>query len=359
METIFRDQVVMVTGAAGSVGQELVRQLILLDPAEIRLVDNNESELFLMSEGLRHHDNVTAYLGDVRDYQKVSAVARSSDIILHCAAFKHVFFSEYNPFEAVQTNILGVKNVIEAAVGNGTKLVIFTSSDKAVNPTSVMGTSKLMGERLITAANAVRHNPHQRFSSVRFGNVVGSRGSVFQIFADQIKQGGPVTVTDSRMTRFIMSLERAAQLVLEGAVLARGGEVLVTKMQVISIMDLAQVLIELLAPYYGHDPNSMSIKLIGAKPGEKMYEELISSEEMGRCLELEDMFVVLPAFRSIYHDIDYTFAGATGHPLTHPYNSSQGLAMSKEEIKAFLCNNRLLPEDLSPSVGMGMAACVS
>jgi len=114
-----------------------------------------------------------------------------------------------------------------------------------------------------------------------------------------------------------------------------------------------------LAPYYGHDPNSMSIKLIGAKPGEKMYEELISSEEMGRCMELEDMFVVLPAFRSIYHDIDYTYAGATGHPLTHPYNSSQGVAMSKDEIKAFLFHNRLLPEDLSPSVGMRMAACVS
>ncbi len=360
METIFRDQVVMVTGAAGSVGQELVRQLIPLGPTEIRLMDNNESELFLLSERHRPQNNVTAYLGDVRDHQKVSAVARGSDIILHCAAFKHVLFSEYNPFEAVQTNILGVKSVIEAAIGNSTKLVIFTSSDKAVNPTSVMGTSKLMGERLITAANAVRHNPRQRFSSVRFGNVVGSRGSVFQIFADQIKQGGPVTVTDSGMTRFIMSLERAAQLVLEGAVLARGGEVLVTKMQVISIIDLAQVMIELLAPYCGHDPNSISIKLVGAKPGEKMYEELISFEEMGRCLELEDMFVVLPAFRSIYHDIDYTYAGATGHPLAHPYNSSQELPMSKDEIKAFLFNNRLLPEDLSPSVaGMRMAACVS
>jgi FlaA1/EpsC-like NDP-sugar epimerase len=360
METIFRDQVVMVTGAAGSVGQELIRQLITLGPAEIRLMDNNESELFLMSERFRPHNNVTAYLGDVRDHQKVSAVAHGSDIILHCAAFKHVFFSEYNPFEAVQTNILGVKNIIEGAIGNATKLVIFTSSDKAVNPTSVMGTSKLMGERLITAANAVRHNPQQRFSSVRFGNVVGSRGSVFQIFLDQIKQGGPVTVTDLGMTRFIMSLERAAQLVLKGAVLARGGEVTVTKMQVISIMDLAEVMIELLAPYYGHDPNSISIKLIGAKPGEKLYEELISSEEIGRSLELEDMFVVLPAFRSIYHDIDYTYAGAAGQTLAHPYNSSQELPMNKDAIKAFLFNNRLLPEDLTPSlVGMRTAACES
>ncbi len=360
METVFRDRVVMVTGAAGSVGQELLRQLIPLVPAEIRLMDNNESELVLLSERYRSQNNVTAFLGDVRDPQKVAAVAHGSDLILHCAAFKHVFFSEYHPFEAVQTNILGVKNVIEAAIGNGTRLVIFTSSDKAVNPTSVMGTSKLMGERLITAANAVRHNPGQRFSSVRFGNVVGSRGSVFQVFGEQIKQGGPVTVTDPGMTRFIMPLARAAQLVLEGTVLARGGEVMVTKMQVISIMDLAQVMIELLAPYYGHDPNSINIKLIGAKPGEKMYEELISSEELGRCLEIEEMFVVLPAYRSIYHGIDYTYAGATGQPLAHPYNSSQQVAMSKVEIKTFLCNHRLLPEDLTPSVAdMRMASCGS
>jgi FlaA1/EpsC-like NDP-sugar epimerase len=356
MENFFRNQVVLVIGAAGSVGQELVRLLIPLGPAEIRLLDNNESELFFMGERLGSLNNITAYLGDVRDPQKVAAVARGSDIVLHCAAFKHVFFSEYNPFEAVQTNILGVKNVIEAAISNGTQKVLFTSSDKAINPTSVMGTSKLMGERLMTAANAVKHNARQLFSSVRFGNIVGSRGSVFQVFMTQIRQGGPVTVTDCGMTRFIMSLERAGQLVLQGAVLARGGEVMVTKMQVISIMDLAQAMIELLAPYYGHNPDSIDIKIIGAKPGEKMYEELISSEEMKRSLEIEDMFVVLPAFRSIYHSIDYTYPGATGRPLANPYNSSQIVAMSKEEIKSFLFNNRLLPEDFFPSApGMRMA----
>jgi FlaA1/EpsC-like NDP-sugar epimerase len=339
----FRNQIVMVTGAAGSVGRELVRQLIPLGPAEIRLLDNNESELFLMGESYRAHGNITAFLGDVRDPQKVAAVARGSDIILHCAAFKHVFFSEYNPFEAVQTNILGVKNVIEAAIGNGVNLVVFTSSDKAVNPTSVMGTSKLMGERLITAANVVSRNHRQRFSSVRFGNVIGSRGSVFQVFRQQIRQGGPVTVTDPNMTRFIMSLERAAQLVLEGAILARGGEVLVTKMEAIAIPDLAQAMIELLAPPYGHEPASIPVEIIGPKPGEKMYEELISSEEMGRCLELPEMFVVLPAFRAIYRDLDFTYAGATGRPVNQPYNSSHETPMSLERLKKLLVEQKLLP----------------
>ncbi len=154
-------------------------------------------------------------------------------------------------------------------------------------------------------------------------------------------------MTDPGMTRFIMSLERAAQLVLQGALLAKGGEVMVTKMRVISIMDLAEVMIELLAPYYGYDPSAIAIKLIGAKPGEKMYEELISLEEMGRCVELADMYVVLPAYRSIYHDIDYTYSGATGRPLTKPYNSSQEAPMSKAEIKEFLFNHHLLPDDLA------------
>lgn len=351
MQYVFRDQIIVVTGAAGSVGQELVRQLIPLGPAEIRLLDNNESELFLMGEKYRSHNNITAYLGDVRDAQKVNSIIRGSDIILHCAAFKHVFFSEYNPFEAVQTNIIGAKNIIEAAIGNGTKLLIFTSSDKAVNPTSVMGTSKLMGERLISAANVVRHNQRQRFSSVRFGNVVGSRGSVFQIFSDQINNGGPLTVTDPGMTRFIMSLDRASQLVLQGAAIARGGEVMVTKMQVIRIIDLAETMIELLAPHYGYESGAIEIKIIGAKPGEKMYEELISQEEMGRSLELKDMFVVLPAFRAIYHEIDYAYSEATGKPITQPYNSSQEPPMSKEEIRDFLIRQKLLPSKALPDLG--------
>jgi FlaA1/EpsC-like NDP-sugar epimerase len=360
MDNIFRDQVVLITGAAGTIGQELVRQLLSFGPAEIRMVDNHESELFFLSEQYRDHPNVTSYLGDIRDYQKMAAVSRGTDIILHCAAYKHVFFSEYNPFEAVQTNALGVQNVVQAAISNDTRLVIFTSSDKAVNPTSVMGTSKLMGERLITAANIVNHNHKQRFSSVRFGNVVGSRGSVFHIFSEQIKKGGPITVTDPEMTRFIMTVERAAQLVLEGAGLARGGEVMVTKMKVISIMDMALVMRELLAPHYGRDPEAVKVEIIGAKPGEKLYEELMTVEEVGRSQELEDMFVVIPAFRSLYHAINYSYPGDCGRKVDRPYISSQEPRMSPEEIKDFFLNNGLFPKDfIYPALDSGVLACVS
>lgn len=346
MDNIFRDKVILVTGAAGTVGRELVRQLLPLWPGEVRALDHNESELFIMSESYRSQDNINFYLGDVRDLQKMEAVSRGVDMVFHCAALKHVYFSEYNPFESIQTNILGVQNIVQAALKNDVKRVIFTSSDKAVNPTNVMGTSKLMGERLITAANVVNPSSHQRFSSVRFGNVLGSRGSVIPVFHEQIRKGGSVTLTDPGMTRFIMSIQRAAQLVLEGAVLARGGEVLVTKMQALAIMDLARAMIELLAPHYGHDPAALAIDIIGAKPGEKMYEELLSQEEVPRSVELQDMFVVLPAFRAIYREIRYDYPHSTGRPVERQYASHLEANMSLGEIKTFLLENQLVPDEV-------------
>jgi FlaA1/EpsC-like NDP-sugar epimerase len=147
MDNIFRNQAVLITGAAGTIGQELVRQLLPFWPAEIRIMDNNESELFIMNEKYHSANNVNAFLGDIRDPQKMQNLTRGVDIIFHCAAFKHVCFSEYNPFETVQTNALGVQNVMQAAINNNVKIVIFTSSDKAVNPTNVMGTSKLWGKK--------------------------------------------------------------------------------------------------------------------------------------------------------------------------------------------------------------------
>ena len=172
------------------------------------------------------------------------------NLVFHTAAFKHVILCERSPFEAVQTNIIGIQNIIQAAIANQVARLIFTSSDKAVNPTNVMGTSKLMGERLMTAANGNACGNCQIFASTRFGNVLGSRGSVIPIFREQIKMGGPVTLTDPEMTRFIMSIKQAVQLVIDSAFLAQGGEVFVTKMPVIRIQDLAEVMINELAPNF-------------------------------------------------------------------------------------------------------------
>uniref|UniRef100_A0A7C3WG08 Polysaccharide biosynthesis protein n=1 Tax=Desulfobacca acetoxidans TaxID=60893 RepID=A0A7C3WG08_9BACT len=343
LQDFYREKVILVTGAAGTVGRELVRQLLAMDPAEVRLLDNNESDLFLMSEQFRAFTQVVAYLGDVRDGLKLDHLMKGVDIVFHCAAYKHVWFAEYNPFDTVLTNIVGVKNVIQAALQNQISHMIFTSSDKAVNPTSVMGTSKLMGERIVTAANIVNFNSGQIFSSVRFGNVLGSRGSVVPVFMEQIRRGGPVTLTDPGMTRFVMSIQEAGRLVLEGATLACGGEVFITKMPVMNILDLAHVMIELLAPAHGFQPEDISIELIGTKPGEKLYEELMSAEEVTRAVELPSMFVIRPAHRAFYQEIKYRYHEVLPQmdPL-RPYISADETPMSPEEIKQYLLNWEVL-----------------
>jgi FlaA1/EpsC-like NDP-sugar epimerase len=353
LKDFFCNKTILVTGAAGTVGQELVKQILTLEPAEVRLLDNNESELFMQGEALRASGRVVAYLGDVRDGPKLSHLMKGIDIVFHTAAYKHVWFAEYNPFDTVLTNIIGVKNVIQAALQNQTSRMIFTSSDKAVNPTSVMGTSKLMGERIVTAANIVNFNSQQIFSSVRFGNVLGSRGSVVPIFAEQIRRGGPVTITDPDMTRFVMSVKEAVGLVLEGTILACGGEVLITKMPVMRIVDLAQAMIELLAPQAGYEPEEIPIEFIGAKPGEKLYEELMSAEEVSRALELPTMYVIRPAHRAFYQDIKYRYDDVLPTlDNLRPYISSEETPMGREEIKQYLKHWNVLG-DLYQDLGKG------
>jgi FlaA1/EpsC-like NDP-sugar epimerase len=340
MKDFYRNKKILIIGAAGTVGREIVNQVDSCNPAELRLMDNNESEMFFLMEEYRDR-NVYCFLGDVRDRDKLEKLSKDIDIVIHTAAFKHVILSEYNPFDVVQTNIIGVENAIRAASTNNVRYLLFTSSDKAVNPTNVMGTSKLMGERLITAANAVRKDSSTIFSSTRFGNVLGSRGSVVPLFMKQIKNGGPVTITDERMTRFVMTIEEAARLVLQSVPLAKGGEVFVTKMPVVRITDLAEVMIKLVAPIYGHEPSKIKIIKIGAKPGEKLYEELMSDEEVHRSLELKDMFVVTPAFKSIYQSIKYEYPDTVSSTIQRSYVSSHEVPMSKDEIEKYLVENRV------------------
>jgi len=198
----------------------------------------------------------------------------------------------------------------------------------------------------MTAANsnAVKNGPI--FASTRFGNVLGSRGSVIPIFKEQIRQGGPVTLTDPDMTRFIMSIHEATRLVIDSAVLALGGEVFVTKMPVIRIQDLARVMIDELAPGYGHRPEDVKIETIGSKAGEKLYEELMNIEETRRTLELKLYFVVLPAFRGIYRDIDYQYPDLISTHVTNPYNSANESPLTLDALRTFLIVNNLMEGEL-------------
>lgn len=345
MSNIKRSRV-LVTGCAGTVGRVLVEQLALgaYGPAEVVGIDNNESELFFVEQHYMKTPNFHFSLADVRNVNALTQIMKGIDIVLHCAGYKHVVMCERSPFDAVLTNIHGVQNIIEAATVNHVKRVLFTSTDKAVNPTNVMGTSKLMGERLMTAANSRFRGEGTVFSSTRFGNVLGSRGSVIPIFMAQIRRGGPVTITDEQMTRFIMSVEESARLVLDSVDFMCGGEVFITKMPIIRIKDLAEVMISELAPQFGHDPQKIAIEHIGAKAGEKLYEELMTTEETRRAVELERYFAIIPAFTNIYHQIRYEYPTLMNTTVERPYISQEGPFLAKEELKSFLLKNDLLSE---------------
>lgn len=345
MSDIFKNKRILVTGACGTVGSELVNQLLnenSYDPSEVIGIDNNESELFFLDQKHLQDPRARFFIADIRDVNELNRIMSDIDIVFHCAALKHVILSERSPEQAVQTNIHGVQNIISAATKNNVGKVIFTSSDKAVNPTNVMGTTKLMGERLITAANSHKRGEGPIFASTRFGNVLGSSGSVVPIFHNQIKHGHPVTLTHREMTRFIMSIEDSVKLVIDSAQYAQGGEVFITKMPVIRISDLAQAMIEELAPHYGKSSEEIEISEIGTKPGEKLYEELMNDEETRRALELDNYFSVLPAFRGIYHDIQYDYENIKNTEVSNPYISANESCMGINEIKQFLKEKGLL-----------------
>jgi len=349
----WKDRRVFITGVCGTVGRELLRQVVAKGPAEVVGIDNNESEIFFLRREYAAHDHVRLYVGDVREQQPLSARMDGADYVLHTAAFKHVEICESSPRETVTNNVLGIQNVIEAARDCGVKRALFTSSDKAVNPTSVMGTSKLMGERLMAAADVNQRDAGPMFLATRFGNVLGSRGSVIPLFTRQIMAGGPVTLTDAAMTRFIMSLDQAVALVMESLFVARGGEVFVTKMPTVRIEELAHVMIEELAPIAGLDPADIEIKVIGTKPGEKLYEELLNEEEVRRAVELDEFFVVLPALRAATEQRVHDYRGFITDRVEVPYNSANQPTMSGAELRGFLAEHALLNDRRAPGHSPG------
>jgi len=336
---------ILVTGAAGTIGSELVNQLLNNEeylPKEVVAIDNNESELFFLEQRFSGYDNAHFYISDIKDRDACFQHLEGIDIVFHVAALKHVILCERSPMQAVQTNIMGIENLIAAAKYHKVEKFVFTSSDKAVNPTNVMGTSKLMGERLVTAANSSQKQSNTIFVSTRFGNVLGSNGSVIPIFRKQIENMESLTLTDERMTRFVMSIKEAVKLLIDSGKYAKGGEVFVTKMPVIRIKDLAEVLIEELAPSLGIDPADIKINVIGSKPGEKMYEELMSDEETSRAIELKEYFSVLPAFRGVYKDINYEYEDVISDVVENPYVSEKEPFLTHDELKTFLINNKLI-----------------
>lgn len=290
----FEGKKVLITGGAGSIGASIAKKLLNYDVGVVRILDIDEESMFELSQELRGHPNIRFLIGDIRDKDRVKRAMEDIDIVFHAAALKHVPFCEYNPFEAVKTNVLGTQNVIDAAINEEVEKFITISTDKAVNPINVMGATKLLAERLTISANYYKGPRKSIFSCVRFGNVLGSSGSVISVFIRQLSRNEPLTITDPNMTRFVMSMQRAVELVLKAAKLSTGGEVFILKMPALRVGDLAEAMIEELAPRYGYKPGDVKIKLIGIRPGEKFHEELMTEEESVWAEETEDMFIVRP-----------------------------------------------------------------
>jgi UDP-N-acetylglucosamine 4,6-dehydratase/5-epimerase len=277
---------ILVTGACGSIGSGLVERL-LGNGHVVCAFDQSEDGLFNLDRKLKdkYNGNLKLFIGSVRDKNRLSLALEGVDTVFHCAAIKHVYLSEYNPFEAMQTNILGVNNVIEASISSNVAKVVFTSSDKAVNPSSTMGATKLLGERLMTAANHYMGNHKTKFASVRFGNVLNTNGSVLQIFKSQLDNNLPLTITSKEMSRFFISMTQAHELCLYAANRMIAGEIFVSSMGCCNIMSLAKAV---------SSGKKFDYKIIGQKPGEKPYEELVTDVEAERTVVKDSYYVILP-----------------------------------------------------------------
>lgn len=335
---MFKGKTILVTGGTGSIGSEIVRQLLREhDPKVIRVFSRDESKQFFMQEELSEFEEKIRYLvGDIRDKERLEYAAKGVDVIFHAAALKHVPSCEYNPFEAVKTNVIGTQNVIEVAINNNVEKMVSISTDKVVNPMNTMGATKLLSEKLISVAGRYKGSARTTFACVRFGNVMGSRGSVIPLFKHQILNNKPVTVTDNSMTRFMMSIPQAAGLVIQAAKLSNGGETYVLKMPVLFIKDLAEVLIEDFVKKNPGKPVSQIIE-VGIRPGEKLFEELMTIEESERAYENDKMYVI-PSHLSDHYEPASGFLKAE----KKAYSSHNAPVLSKDDIYRLLDSQDLL-----------------
>jgi len=297
---MYKGKKILIIGGTGTIGRHLTRSLLAEEPKVVRIFSRDEHKQYEMANEFKDDLNCLRFLiGDIRDRQRLERAMEDVDYVFHLAAMKHVPSCEYNPFEAVQTNVIGTQNVIQAAIFNNVEKVLFTSTDKSISPANTYGATKLMAERLISVAEYQKGSKHTIFSSVRFGNVMGSRGSVIPLFQSQLKDGLDLTITDPDMLRYMMTPSQAIKLILEANTTAKGGEVFVLKMPVIRIGDLADTIIEIYKQQLRIIKGSFpKVKVIGLRPGEKRYEELMTVEEQLIAEERDTMYVIPSSLRS-------------------------------------------------------------
>ncbi|MFU8772028.1 MAG: UDP-N-acetylglucosamine 4,6-dehydratase (inverting) [Anaerolineales bacterium] len=332
----WKDKVVLVTGGTGSFGKKFIEIMLKeFHPAKMIIFSRDELKQHEMRVGGFDHPSLRYFIGDVRDQNRLRRAMHGVDIVIHAAALKQVPACEYNPMEAIKTNILGSGNVIDAALDSGVKKVMALSTDKAVNPVNLYGATKLAAEKLFVQSNSYAAGTATRFSCVRYGNVVGSRGSVIPTFLNQ-RQSGTLTITDERMTRFWLTLEQGVRFVIECTETMQGGEVFVPKIPSTKIVDLARAIA----------PNA-DLELVGIRPGEKLHEVLINEDEARSTLERDDMYVVTPAVTLWQRDLKYE-----GIPLLDGFrygsdSNTQWLSLDdlREIVAVFESENKLSDMD--------------
>lgn len=342
--SIFKDKTLMITGGTGSFGNAVLNGFLETDIKEIRIFSRDEKK----QDDMRHEfqakmpeasNKIKFFIGDVRDLASVKNAMHGVDYIFHAAALKQVPSCEFFPIEAVKTNVLGTENVLTAAIEEGVKSVICLSTDKAAYPVNAMGTSKAMMEKVIVAKSRTVDPEKTKICCTRYGNVMCSRGSVIPLWIEQIKTGNPITITEPSMTRFIMSLEEAVDLVLFAFENGTSGDILVQKAPACTIEVLAKAVTELFAP--GHE-----IKVIGIRHGEKMYETLLTNEECANAIDMGEFYRVPCDKRDLNYDKYFKEGDVERNTLTE-FNSSNTELLDVEQVKEKLLTLQYIRDELS------------
>ena len=288
----FKGKSILITGGTGSIGLGIIKQLINYQPRQIRIFSNDENSIVEVKEAIGNGKVFQFMVGDVRDKDRLQLAMRNVDIVFHAAAMKHIDICEQNPFDAVKTNVIGTSNILELSIMENVSKVIFISTDKATNPSSTLGASKLLAERLTLDASSYTGENKTIFSIVRFGNVLGSRGSVFQIFQKQILTNNPLTVTDERMTRFIMSISDASKMILKVTNIAKDGEIFILKMPSVKIEELAKGMLSVFKKKFPNHRIKNKIKILKSRERERFDEFLITNEEQPYCHDIGQMYKI-------------------------------------------------------------------
>jgi len=332
------NKILMITGGTGSFGNMVLKRFLDKNVKEIRIFSRDEKKQDEMRISL-NNKKLKFVIGDVRDYSSVFQAMKSVDYVFHAAALKQVPSCEFYPMEAVRTNVMGTENVMNAATANGVKRVIVLSTDKAVYPINSMGISKALAEKLMVAKARMQNAGETVLCATRYGNVMASRGSVIPLFVSQLKEGKPLTITDPNMTRFLMSLEDSVDLVLYAFEHAKQGDIFVQKAPASTVGDLAQALIEL---FKKNNP----IRVIGTRHGEKLYESLISREEMAKAQDLLSYYRI-PADNRDLNYAQYLSEGEEKISLQNDYTSHNTERLNVEQVKEMLLKLEFIQEELN------------